>query len=194
MLSNSGVIICVLLCICLGEIERRIIVYMYSYVLMYEFKYIHFYVMWVFMMIGLYSPWFSLNKSEIWCLCFLHYQLFWFFGQENDGGFLKLKRTSEWLLGDVDSVPMNKKMALKVAYLTALTFIVWYTCKTRKLAILVLVKIIILTLSYAAAADDDDDDRNQQTTVRKGRDWIFSDTKLYELWNSSCHVLRLRLY
>lgn len=35
--------------------------------------------------------------------------------EENDGGFLKLKRTSEWLLGDVDSAPMNKKMALKQA-------------------------------------------------------------------------------
>ncbi|KAL3618752.1 hypothetical protein CASFOL_037414 [Castilleja foliolosa] len=32
---------------------------------------------------------------------------------ENEGGFLKLKRTSEWLLGDDDSAPVNKKMALK---------------------------------------------------------------------------------
>ncbi|KAK6163559.1 hypothetical protein DH2020_000423 [Rehmannia glutinosa] len=34
-------------------------------------------------------------------------------GQENEGGFLKLKRTSEWLLGDNDSAPMNKKMVSK---------------------------------------------------------------------------------
>ncbi|GFP92272.1 nicalin [Phtheirospermum japonicum] len=33
--------------------------------------------------------------------------------EENEGGFLKLKKTSEWLLGDDNSVPMNKKMALK---------------------------------------------------------------------------------
>lgn len=33
--------------------------------------------------------------------------------EESEGGFLKLKRTSEWLLGDIDSAPMNKKMALK---------------------------------------------------------------------------------
>lgn len=31
-------------------------------------------------------------------------------GEENDDGFLKLKRTKEWLLGDNNSVPMNKKM------------------------------------------------------------------------------------
>ncbi|KAH6755333.1 NF-kappa-B inhibitor-like protein [Perilla frutescens var. hirtella] len=35
------------------------------------------------------------------------------FEEENEGGFLKLKRTSEWLLGDIDSAPMNKKMAMK---------------------------------------------------------------------------------
>ncbi|KAL2557378.1 hypothetical protein Fot_02117 [Forsythia ovata] len=32
---------------------------------------------------------------------------------EDDGGFLKLKRTNEWLLGDNDSVPMNKKMVMR---------------------------------------------------------------------------------
>ncbi|KAI3450736.1 hypothetical protein Pfo_007401 [Paulownia fortunei] len=33
--------------------------------------------------------------------------------EENEGGFLKLKRTSEWLSGDNNSAPMNKKMASK---------------------------------------------------------------------------------
>ncbi|XP_057806643.1 uncharacterized protein LOC131021461 [Salvia miltiorrhiza] len=33
--------------------------------------------------------------------------------EESEGGFLKLKKTSEWLLGDVDSAPMNKKMTMK---------------------------------------------------------------------------------
>ncbi|PIN20720.1 hypothetical protein CDL12_06572 [Handroanthus impetiginosus] len=33
--------------------------------------------------------------------------------EENEGGFLKLKRTSEWLLGEDNSAPMNKKMAFK---------------------------------------------------------------------------------
>ncbi|XP_051152958.1 uncharacterized protein LOC127266662 isoform X2 [Andrographis paniculata] len=34
--------------------------------------------------------------------------------ERNEGGFLKLKRTSEWLLGDTDSAaPMNEKMASK---------------------------------------------------------------------------------
>lgn len=37
--------------------------------------------------------------------------------QENEGGFLKLKRTSEWLLGDNNSAPMNKKMSSKVVYM-----------------------------------------------------------------------------
>ncbi|KAL0389970.1 UNVERIFIED_CONTAM: Nicalin [Sesamum calycinum] len=34
-------------------------------------------------------------------------------GQESEGGFLKLKRTSEWLLGDDNSAPMNRKMTSK---------------------------------------------------------------------------------
>ncbi|XP_073313298.1 uncharacterized protein [Primulina huaijiensis] len=35
-------------------------------------------------------------------------------GEENEnGGFLKLKQNSEWLLGDSNSVPLNKKMAYK---------------------------------------------------------------------------------
>ncbi|XP_011088933.1 uncharacterized protein LOC105170041 [Sesamum indicum] len=34
-------------------------------------------------------------------------------GQESEGGFLKLKRTNEWLLGDDNSAPMNQKMASK---------------------------------------------------------------------------------
>ncbi|XP_073063204.1 uncharacterized protein [Primulina eburnea] len=37
-------------------------------------------------------------------------------GEENEnGGFLKLKQNSEWLLGDSNSVPLNKKMAYKEA-------------------------------------------------------------------------------
>ncbi|KAK4440585.1 Nicalin-1 [Sesamum alatum] len=33
--------------------------------------------------------------------------------EESEGGFLKLKRTNEWLLGEDNSAPMNKKMASK---------------------------------------------------------------------------------
>ncbi|XP_041995213.1 uncharacterized protein LOC121745396 [Salvia splendens] len=35
------------------------------------------------------------------------------FEEGSEGGFLKLKRTSEWLMGDTDSAPMNKKMTMK---------------------------------------------------------------------------------
>ncbi|KAL0417574.1 UNVERIFIED_CONTAM: hypothetical protein Sradi_1170900 [Sesamum radiatum] len=35
--------------------------------------------------------------------------------EESEGGFLKLKRTSEWLLGDDNSAPMNRKMTSKVS-------------------------------------------------------------------------------
>ncbi|KAL1557599.1 hypothetical protein AAHA92_08157 [Salvia divinorum] len=31
----------------------------------------------------------------------------------SEGGFLKLKKTSEWLMGDTDSAPMNRKMTMK---------------------------------------------------------------------------------
>lgn len=34
--------------------------------------------------------------------------------QESEGGYLKLKTTSEWLLGDNNPAPMNKKMPSKV--------------------------------------------------------------------------------
>ncbi|KAG8371149.1 hypothetical protein BUALT_Bualt13G0056700 [Buddleja alternifolia] len=33
--------------------------------------------------------------------------------EEDEGGFLKLKRTSEWLMGENNSAPMNKKMEAK---------------------------------------------------------------------------------
>ncbi|GER53072.1 NAD(P)-binding Rossmann-fold superfamily protein [Striga asiatica] len=33
--------------------------------------------------------------------------------EENEGGFLKLKRTGEWLSGDDESAPMNKKISSK---------------------------------------------------------------------------------
>lgn len=36
--------------------------------------------------------------------------------QEDEGGFLKLKRTSEWLLGDNEAAPLNKKITAKVLY------------------------------------------------------------------------------
>ncbi|XP_047939386.1 uncharacterized protein LOC125186945 isoform X1 [Salvia hispanica] len=35
------------------------------------------------------------------------------FEEGSEGGFLKLKKTSEWLMGDTDSAPMNKKMTMK---------------------------------------------------------------------------------
>ncbi|KAL8057862.1 hypothetical protein ABFS82_04G211100 [Erythranthe guttata] len=35
--------------------------------------------------------------------------------EEEEGGFLKLKITSEWLLGEDSTAPMNKKMAAKIA-------------------------------------------------------------------------------